>query len=90
MNQNCPNLNDQDMLTDALNTQKLVNDCYNTFATECSSEALKNDVLALLNEEHAIQYDVYEEMHRRGWYPVKSAEQQEIDTLKQKYSGASM
>lgn len=80
-----PQFGDKEMLTDALHAQKLCADVYNLNAIECANEPLKNELLHLLNEEHAIQYDVYTQMHQRGWYPVKAADQQAIDEVKQKY-----
>lgn len=76
---------DREMLTDALHTQREATNAFNLQAGECASEALKNDLLRILNEEHAIQYDVYTAMHSRGWYPVPSAEQTAIETARQTY-----
>ena len=46
---------DREMLTDALHTQREATNAFNLQAGECASEALKNDLLRILNEEHAIQ-----------------------------------
>ena len=43
-------------------------------------------MLALLQEEQNIQFDVFNQMNARGWYSVKMAEQQNIDELKQQYN----
>ena len=76
MNQNKPTgLSDQEMLTDALSSQKFITDNYNLFANEC-----------ILNEEHQIQHEVFTEMQKRGWYPVAPAQQEQINQAKQKYT----
>ena len=89
-NSNCPSLADKEMLTDALNSEKFATDNYNVFAYECANVALKNEFMSLLNEEHQIQYDIFEEMNKRGLYPVKPAQQQAVDQVKQKFNSASV
>jgi ribosomal protein S21 len=39
----------------------------------------------LLNKEHDIQVDVFNEMHSRGYYPTPSAEDKKIQEAKQKF-----
>ncbi|MBO7216029.1 MAG: spore coat protein, partial [Clostridia bacterium] len=38
------------------------------------------------NDTLKMQNEVYAAMANKGWYPSTKAEQQQIDTLKQKYS----
>lgn len=76
---------EKEMLTDALASQKYVTENYNTFANECSNPAVKNEFMSILNEEHQIQFEVFSEMHKRGWYPLQQADQQKISQTKQKY-----
>lgn len=42
----------------------------------------------ILTEEHQIQADVFNEMSKRGWYPVQQAEQQKIQQAKQKFENS--
>ena len=87
MNQNKPTgLSDQEMLTDALSSQKFITDNYNLFANECASPAVKSEFINILNEEHHIQHEVFTEMQKRGWYPVAPAQQEQINQAKQKYT----
>ena len=44
--------------------------------------------MSLLTEEHQIQADVFDEMHKRGWYPTPAAEQQKVQQAKQKFENA--
>ena len=48
---------------------------------------MRNDILNLLNEEHQLESDVFDEMHRRGWYPTVLAEPLAnfVDEAKTKY-----
>ncbi len=78
-------LTDRDILSDALSTQKFTTGKFNTFANECAAQELRHDVMDILNEEHEIQYDIFSEMQKRGWYPTPEAEQQKIMQAKQKF-----
>lgn len=80
-------LQDQEILTDMLTTQKQVVSSYNTFSTECSDTHLKNDMLELWNDEQNIQTDVFSEMHKRGWYPTAPAQQQIVEQARTKFEG---
>ena len=83
------NMQDKELMTDVLSSQKLMAANYSTFATECATPCVREDMLMLLREEHDIQADIYKEMSNRGWYAVQPAEQQKIAQAKQKFpSGA--
>ena len=78
--------NDQVILDDALLSQKFLTDDYNEFACECASAELRNEFMNILNEEHQIQADIYDEMAKRGWYKTEPAEQQKINQAKTKFT----
>ena len=77
---------EKEILTDALSSQKFATENYNTFANECSNPSVKNEFMNILNEEHQIQFEVFSEMNKRGWYPTQPAEQQKISQAKQKFN----
>ena len=79
--------NDKEMIHDALYSQKLMTENYNLFANECSSPQVRDVFMNILNEEHQIQSDVFDEMSKRGWYPTQPAEKGQIQQAKQKYQG---
>ena len=81
-----PFMPEKEMLSDVLSSQKQVTENYNTFANECANPQLRGALMQLLNDEHAIQFDVFTEMHNRGFYPTPMADQQKIDQAKQKFS----
>ena len=85
MSNNIP-FNDQAQLTDALNSQKLMTENYNTYANECSSKELCDVMLNILNEEHRLQHEVWCEMNTRGWYQTEAAEQTKIEKEKNKFA----
>lgn len=76
---------DREMLDDALSSQKFITDGYNSYANECSSSNIKTEFVNLLNEEHQIQHEIFEEMQKRGWYQPEQAEQNKISQAKQKF-----
>ena len=78
---------DQQMMDDALSSQKFITSTYNTFANECASSALKSEFMNILSEEHQIQHDIFSEMQKRGWYQTEQADQNKINQAKQKYQG---
>ena len=83
-NMNVP-MQDKEILQDVLMSQKTVTGSYNTNANECATPELRTEMLRILQEEHSIQASVFTEMHRRGWYPTPMAQQDKIQTTKQKY-----
>ena len=64
-------LNDREMLTDALSSEKFMTENYNQYANECASPSLMNEFMNLLSEEHQIQHEVFTELQKRGWYPTQ-------------------
>ena len=78
-------LTDQDYLTEFLDTQKQLTANYNYYAGECMNTELRSSMLTLLDEEHDIQSDIFNQMHARGWYQVKSADPNELSTVKTKF-----
>ncbi len=77
---------DQQMLTDALSTQKFLTGKYNECVNECASVKLRDEMMNILAEEHQIGAEVFEEMSKRGWYPTEQAQQDKIKQAKQKFS----
>lgn len=78
-------LSDKDFLCEFLETEKQVTANYNYYAGECVNTELRSSMLTLLDEEHDIQSDIFNQMHARGWYQVKSADPTELSTVKTKF-----
>ena len=82
---NSKKYDDKLMMSDALYSQKLITENYNIFANECAEQQIRDIFITILNEEHQIQADVFDEMNKRGWYSTQKAEQQQIQQVKQKF-----
>ena len=76
---------DREIMDDVLSSQKHISDGYNTYSNECVNQQLQNDMLNILKEEHSIQYTVFEEMQKRGWYSPGAAQAQMINETKTKF-----
>ena len=79
-------LNDKEMVFDSIASQKLIGSTYNTYTNECVNPKIRNDFINILKEEHDIQYDLFTEAQKRGWYLVQPADVNQITATKQKYS----
>lgn len=75
--------NDQIIAQNALTNQKHLTSMYNTAAGECANNQLRCAMMDLLKDEHEIQNDLFVDMNSRGWYPVKQAQAQDVDMVKQ-------
>lgn len=84
--QDIPALSEREMMLDSLNTQKMMTSSYNSYICECSTKDLRNAFLTILDDEHDICADVFDEMSARGWQQSKPAEKSEILKAKQKLS----
>ena len=73
---NC--FDDQAKMTDALNSQKFITGNYNHYAGECATKERKDKLMEILSEEHDMQFEVFSEMQKRGWYEPKPAPQQKV------------
>jgi len=78
-------MQEKELFTDVLSSQKFITETYNTFANECATPTVRDEFMKILTEEHEIQADVFDTMQKRGWYPTPAAEQQKIQQAKQKF-----
>ena len=76
---------DREIMDDILTSQKHISGSYNTYSNECGNQQLQNDMLNILKEEHSIQFTVFEEMQKRGWYSPGAAQAQMINETKTKF-----
>lgn len=77
---------DKEVLQDALCTQKASTSLYNMGANECVNSTLRDTMMDLLNKEHKIQFDVFNTMHDKGYYPTPEADTNKIAQAKQKFA----
>ena len=76
---------DKEILGDALTSVKTATNDYNTYSNECVHDNVRNAILDCLEKEHAIQNQVFNMMHDRGYYPTPSADTQKVTEAKQKF-----
>lgn len=79
-----PNLSEQDIMTDALNTEKLSITSYGSYLAEATCEQLRQELNTIIGENQQIQFEMYDQMKQRGWYQAKNAEMNEIQQTIQK------
>ena len=58
-------------------------------AVESSTPNVHSTFTQVLDETLKMQNEIYTKMAQKGWYPSTKAEQQKIDTVKQKFSSES-
>lgn len=79
-------LDEKQILQDAILSQKLMTDSYNTYAGEAVNPQLRNTMLSILDDEHCIQADIFSSLQSHGWYKVEPAQQQKIVEARQKFT----
>lgn len=79
-------MEDKELMESELLTIKGVCDLYLHGAIEATTAEVHMAFKDALNESLDIQNKLYNLMKERGWYQTDDAEQQKIDTLKQKYT----
>jgi len=77
---------DKEILTDALHSEKEATKLYNMMANECANPKLRNLIMELLQQEHDLQFEVFNDMQSRDMYPVPPAEQTKIAQTKKTYA----
>ncbi len=78
-------MGDKEIMDDSLDSQKLISSSYNTYANECATPNLRDEFLNILQDEHQIQAEIFNEMQKRGWYQLQPADQQQVAQVKQKF-----
>lgn len=76
---------EKEVLSDALNAEKNATNLYNLSANECVHDNLRGTMMDLLQKEHEIQVDVFNQMHTMGYYPTPDAEGKKIQEAKTKF-----
>ena len=55
-----------------------------------SRTILKNDMLKILTDEHNIQFSIFGDMQKRGWYSPAAAQAQMINETKTKFENLAI
>lgn len=81
-----PEINDRDIVNDALAMEKYLTDSYNVFVREASHQTLHQVAMNNFADAHRMARDLYELMFSKGWYKLSSASAQEVSQAQQQFS----
>ena len=79
-------MNDQERITDMILSEKKMNTNYNTFASECVDDKLRDEYLKILNQSHMTQTALFKTAQTKGWYKVDPAPQSKIAETYNKFN----
>jgi spore coat protein CotF len=77
---------DEEIVSDLLTTEKSLVGFYAATACETTCPNLRQVLIQNLGSAVNDQYQVFDQMRQRNWYPVKNAPPQEVQEAKQKLS----
>lgn len=79
-------MQDKNLMEDILLLEKGVCDLYMHGAIESSTANVHQVFSNALNESLQLQDSIYNKMTAKGWYSVEQAEQNKVNSVKQKFS----
>ncbi len=83
--QNNANLSEQDLMGDALTTEKQLINSYSTFLSEATCPNLRNELNKIITETQQLQFNLYNAMKQKGWYAAPNAQLQQVQQAVQKF-----
>ncbi len=81
-------MDDKNIMENILLTTKGVCDLYMHGAIESNTSNVQQTFSCALNDSLTMQDDIYKKMAAKGWYPTSTADQNQINRVKQKYSNS--
>ena len=85
-NQACAQWDDRCMMNDLLETAKHIAGEYGSYVVEGSNEPFRQVLSTNMDETICDQFQIWQQMQQRGWYQTKPAQQQDVQTAKQKFT----
>ena len=79
-------MNDRDLMQDMLLLEKGACDLYMHRTIESAGSNVNQTFRTALNSSLNMQDDIYKKMQSKGWYPTEQVPQNQIDSVKQKFS----
>lgn len=79
-------LDDYEIISDVLGSEKQIVKLYSTALCEASEEPFRNIIKENLDEAAADQYKAFEFMQKRGMYPTEQATEENITKAKQQFT----
>lgn len=80
-------MNDQMIMENILLTTKGACDLYMHGTIESATQNVQQAFDSALSDSLCMQSDIYQKMSDKGWYPAQKVDQQQINQVRQKYSG---
>ncbi|QEK13045.1 spore coat protein [Crassaminicella thermophila] len=77
---------EKELLNDLLMSEKQVSSAYTTSITESSCTHLRNLLIQCEQNILSNQEAIFQAMRQRGWYQVKKAPLQDVQSAKDKYN----
>ncbi|HIZ17257.1 MAG TPA: spore coat protein [Firmicutes bacterium] len=79
-------MDDRNLMENILLLEKGVCDLYMHGTIESSTQNVHQAFNSALNESLCMQDTIYSKMSAKGWYPAEQADQNKINSTKQKFS----
>lgn len=77
---------DEEITIDILTTEKTLAGFYAATACETTCQNLRQVLMDNMVKTVSDQYQVFDQMRQRNWYPVKNAPPQEVQDAKNKFT----
>lgn len=78
-------MSDKSLMEDIILLEKGGCDLFMHGAIESSSDNVHNAFHTAFNDALCMQNTIYDKMTEKGWYPVENADQNKINSVKQKF-----
>jgi len=85
MNTNCT-MDEKIRLFDLLSAEKFLAGVYNSDLLESATPEVSSCFMNLLEDEHRVQKEIFEELSSRGLYPTEKAPDDKLNQTKMKYA----
>ena len=79
-------MDDKNLMENILLLEKGMCDLFLHGTIESSSDNVHQAFCTALNDSLCMQDTIYGKMAAKGWYPAEQAEQNKVDSVKQKFS----
>ena len=79
-------MNDQELMTDLLASEKKMASNYDSFASECTNIPLRDQFIKLFTQGHHTQTELFQTAQSKGWYQPEQAPESKISQAFQKYT----
>lgn len=74
------------LFSSLLSVQRTLSIKYNECSMKCADEPLREDILNILRENHAMYHTLFDESRSRGWEIESAAEDDEVAAVSEYFS----